>query len=137
MRWVKVETILNTWKSTDATIDSREDWDHLLARKRRDHGYKDIKKSIQKYGFCRPSDYLTRSHYWSQGKTPTHHEGHHRLAAAIDLGYKYVPYIARGGKSKSHGYCSHMYSRSTDSEHIVKCQQIYSHPENPKPLIII
>lgn len=61
---------------------------NLLEEKRQDEQYSDIVASIRAYGFVRP---LT-----ARVNTDTIHgymfgDGHHRLAAAIDLGYTHVP----------------------------------------------
>lgn len=69
-------------------------WDCVLNDKRFDTWYDDVKDSIQDRGFVRPVIVYTRTIFtdpeeplvqWFMG------DGHHRLAAAIDLGLTHIP----------------------------------------------
>lgn len=62
------------------------DWDILLADKRNDEDYPLIRASIERWGFIRP---LTA--YYDESGALAFGDGHHRLAAAIDLGLTSVP----------------------------------------------
>lgn len=62
-----------------------QDWEDLLEQKRMDSHYEDVKASIERWGFVRP---LTS--YVSRGMLQFG-DGHHRLAAAIELGMSTVP----------------------------------------------
>lgn len=64
-----------------------ESWGSSLARKRMDGHYEDVLESIRTRGFLRP---LTAWPNDSEGQLQFG-DGHHRLAAAIDLGMTTVP----------------------------------------------
>lgn len=61
-------------------------WEEMLRRKRSDRNYPDIVTSIERWGFVRP---LTA--YITYGNELRFGDGHHRLAAAIELGMTTVP----------------------------------------------
>jgi hypothetical protein len=87
-----VEDILQH-RSMDNTCYGRHDapieekWELCLDSKRMAYNYGDIIESIQSNGFVRPltSAWLDWLESWEFG------DGHHRLAAAIDLGIEAVP----------------------------------------------
>lgn len=63
-------------------------WDWLLDDKRNDNYYPDVVRSLKEHGFKRPltcsiDDYDPSDYQFG--------DGHHRLAAAIDLGLTHVP----------------------------------------------
>lgn len=75
--WQDIDEILDTWDSVDG--DSP---DEAMSWKRHDAHYPDVVRSIKELGFVRP---LTC--YDGKYDEPyTMGDGHHRLAAAIDLG---------------------------------------------------
>lgn len=67
-------------------------WDWLLDAKRDDHYYSDILASIEEFGFLRPMTCAIEM----DGEDYSFGDGHHRLAAAIDLGLTHVPLEAYG-----------------------------------------
>lgn len=62
-------------------------WEWVLNTKREDEHYEDLKDTLSKKGFTRP---LTASYKHFDGGQHLG-DGHHRLAAAIDLGFTHVP----------------------------------------------
>ena len=86
--WFPIEEIL-TWASIDenSVSMSRKDWDLLLESKRKDSNYPKVFEFIKREGFRMP---LQVEIY--NGKY-CHENGHHRLAAAIELGYSHIPYV--------------------------------------------
>lgn len=93
--WVSVEEILRSWVSVDTNcMKERDDFKaarsrrsliKVLAAKRNDRKYESIKDNIRRHGFNQP--------LCCHKSRKRQMDGHHRLAAAIDLGYKYIPYI--------------------------------------------
>ena len=96
IEWMLIDDILNHWNSCDSYQIShkfdtkkmnRKGWKLLLDEKRKDSYYKRVFPLIKENGFIMPLAYeLTED--WK-----VHSNGHHRLAVAVDLGYKYVPYV--------------------------------------------
>ena len=83
-----VETIL-TWNSCDGGgpdefMGGETRWDRILKSKRRDSQYQDVLDSIEQEGFIRPLTATVLDGKFQFG------DGHHRLAAAIDLGLTHV-----------------------------------------------
>ena len=74
--------------------DTWEDrWARKLHYKRLDDHYPDVVDSIRENGFIRPLDattHFTRETDDSEGMVRLS-DGHHRFAAAIDLGYEAIP----------------------------------------------
>lgn len=66
----------------------RRSWRQVLDSKRDDEGYDKTLDSIREHGFLRP---LTADVNASSEPGYTFGDGHHRLAAAIDLGFTHVP----------------------------------------------
>lgn len=64
-----------------------DEWIQMLDEKRGDSHYEDILWSIKKHGFARPLTAFTKHGELRFG------DGHHRLAAAIDLGMTEVPVL--------------------------------------------
>ena len=86
-----ITEILEGWTSCDGAGKWRN-WDQALASKRRDRHYPKVVESIQKYGFVRPVTAATPHDYVKGGYEELQYgDGHHRLAAAIDLGYTHIP----------------------------------------------
>ena len=127
IHWISITEILSTWGSCDSEIAgenypenkmlTESEWQVLLDYKRKEQEYKKLYEIIQKEGFNQPLVFCSN---W--GRT-LHLDGHHRLAVAIDLGYKYIPYI----------------KRSKVKDIWVKCYEDFSHfnfthPENPQPV---
>lgn len=67
--------------------DKRESWECLLEEKRMDNHYYDVVDSLAEQGFVRP---LTCRISKDDGSL-TFIDGHHRLAAALELGMEFVP----------------------------------------------
>lgn len=61
------------------------DWELMLTHKRGDSHYEDVKESIKRWGFVRPLTSYVDNNELQFG------DGHHRLAAAIELGMTSVP----------------------------------------------
>lgn len=61
------------------------DWEYMITCKRGDEHYNDVLESIRRWGFVRP---LTAYH---DGDKLSFGDGHHRLAAAMELGMTTVP----------------------------------------------
>jgi hypothetical protein len=68
-------------------LDCYQSWDDMLSCKRGDHYYNDVKASIERWGFVRPLTAHTMNGELQFG------DGHHRLAAAIELGMTTVPVL--------------------------------------------
>jgi hypothetical protein len=66
-------------------VSDIRDWDVKLERKRRDRHYSDLKQSILTHGFLRP----VTAHRLN-GELQ-YCDGHHRLAAAVELGLTTIP----------------------------------------------
>lgn len=86
MSVVPIETILTTWRSGDADMWSCS-LPELLDHKRKDEHYPKLVETLKKEGWTKG----IKAVLWIGETTPTMTDGHHRLAAAIDLGQKYVP----------------------------------------------
>lgn len=74
--------------------DWAERWDRKLEEKRNDDHYDEVVESIQMRGFIRPLDATRHFYYNEDAETDgmVHlADGHHRFAAAIDLGMEAVP----------------------------------------------
>lgn len=69
-------------------------WKRLLSNKRRDYCYDSVLTSLSEYGFVRP---VTVSIDAWDNTDYEYGDGHHRLAAAIDLGFTHVPVEAYSG----------------------------------------
>ena len=74
--WTPIRDILENYTSSDLECWSELDY------KRDNDGYHNLVESIRTIGFLWPV-LVTRSEGYSNG--------HHRLAACIDLGYSYIP----------------------------------------------
>lgn len=91
--WLQpIEEILEHWHSVDGAKPG--EWERTLKHKRRDSQYSDLLESITKEGFraflgC----YIVKeaNKIFPKREYPTFGNGHHRLAVAVDLGYRYVP----------------------------------------------
>ena len=65
-------------------------WDYMLDEKREDSHYPDVLASIREHGFIRPLNADLGKGYLQLS------DGHHRIAAAVDLGIECVPvYVTR------------------------------------------
>lgn len=70
-------------------VDWVQDWDSTLEDKRDDRNYRDIVTSIERWGFVRPlTAYIKQL---GDKEELRFGDGHHRLAAAIELGMTTVP----------------------------------------------
>lgn len=74
----------NCWNEGVESI-GRTAWDTVLERKRNDSHYEDVVESLKTRGFVRPLTGQANSFERKFG------DGHHRLAAAIELGMSHVP----------------------------------------------
>lgn len=70
----------------------RDAWATLLDEKRHDWQYDHVVDSLRDRGFLRPNTFFVNE----KGRK-VHGDGHHRLAAAIDLGVTHLPYELRQG----------------------------------------
>lgn len=98
--WEPIENIVGTMSSVDGAQPQSlydhlpweeqrwvDPWITLLSKKRKDRQYPAVYASIQAYGWVRP---LTVQ--WDDYDSDIiFGDGHHRLAAAIELGYTHVP----------------------------------------------
>jgi len=85
MSVVPVADILNSWGSGDANYYNMS-LPELLDRKRKDAHYPMLVETLKTEGWTKG---IKCVNYF--GDVPWMTDGHHRLAAAIDLGQKYVP----------------------------------------------
>lgn len=95
--WLEaVLTILTTWQSCDFGFTYEEgfldepgqpcwDWGTLLEYKREDPNYEDVRDSIRDRGWARPVCAQFDGTRYVFG------DGHHRLAAAVELGLTHIP----------------------------------------------
>lgn len=65
-------------------------WDEVFRDKRRDYNYGQVHDSIREHGFKRPLTVIIDD----EGNIDRFGDGHHRLAAAVELGYTRVPVMA-------------------------------------------
>lgn len=90
--WLQpIDEILTRWSSTDggSPEPSYYDeevtcWDEILDEKRDDSHYPDVVASLRERGWVRPAT------CWGYPWEMVYGDGHHRLAAAIDLGHSEV-----------------------------------------------
>jgi len=95
IEWVEIQEILTSWLSCDSTEilsnqspkQKKRKWSELIKDVRLDDSYEEVKLFIDDEGFWIPLEYRKENGY------NLFTNGHHRLAAAIELGYKYVPMI--------------------------------------------
>jgi len=66
-------------------------WADVLEDKRNDYNYQDIVTSLRTWGFVRPLTARVADGQLQFG------DGHHRLAASIELGWAVVPVVVRDG----------------------------------------
>jgi hypothetical protein len=85
IQWFSVEDILSNWKSVDCVVCEVKTLSEVLDVARKESNYNSVKNSLKKKGFIKPLCFNARE--------KMHMDGHHRLAAAIDLGFKWIPYI--------------------------------------------
>jgi hypothetical protein len=92
-----IDEILSEWTSGDGGAPG--EWEGVLAGKRCDPWYPEVVESIRERGFVRPlTCYIvteeTCTCEWCGNPEPgslKFADGHHRLAAAIELGLKTIP----------------------------------------------
>jgi hypothetical protein len=65
----------------------KERWLMLLESKRLDEQYQGVKTSLEQVGFVVPTS------FYGEDDNLIHGNGHHRLAAAIELGYTHIPMV--------------------------------------------
>lgn len=87
-----VADAMREWTDEDEDHYYSYDWRALLHRKRMDENYSDVKDSIARWGFVRPVTVAIEV-----GNKIEYGDGHHRLAAAIELGFTHVPVEAYDG----------------------------------------
>lgn len=80
--WMEIQTLLDRVFPGDFL-----EWEEGLQRKREDKHYDSLVKSIQEEGLKTPVFIET-----GNGEDRYLGNGHHRLAALIDLGYTHIPY---------------------------------------------
>lgn len=136
-QWVSIDTVL-TWSSVDycyiknklpedikAQVKNKtmSEVQAVLSLCNQDPQYQDVLESINTYGLrkclCRDGDMCQA-------------DGHHRLLAAIELGYKWLPYLYSDEPAGDSWSFRLSHSRSK----IAALKKIYKHPENPLPLCL-
>lgn len=101
-----IDEILTSWHSVDGAGQYCT-WSEKLAMKRNHGHYEDLKQSLVANGFIRPV--TVRTNQYSGNEDLMYGDGHHRLAAAIDLGMTHIPVEFVGdnrGISADSGYWS-------------------------------
>lgn len=94
---VSISTILETWisgdgGSPDVLGTGQSKWDSVLEGKRDDYGYADLVESLKTDGFkCPLTAQLPNPEGVVPRKSYSFSDGHHRLAAAIELGMTHIP----------------------------------------------
>lgn len=85
-----IEAVYNSYDGDDERwqYERRQAFLNLLNNKRDDECMGDVKQSIQEYGFIRPLTVRKDDKGYRGYQTG---DGHHRMAAAIDLGYTHIP----------------------------------------------
>lgn len=87
IKWVSVKS-LSEWGSVDSKDNKlKRQLLPVLDEKGEDYEYSFALEFLKREGFTEPLVCIKKGGFKSHG------DGHHRLAAAIDLGYKYIPYI--------------------------------------------
>lgn len=101
--WLQyVPTILRYWGSCDIGHQDqgrpsyRDIWMDHLEVMREDEQYEEVKESLIRKGWARPLTCIAQTDWWSSNherdaNRMIYGDGHHRLAAAIELGATYVP----------------------------------------------
>lgn len=88
-----IEELLNEWQSGDGCRPGK--WESVLAGKRMDPWYREVLESVRLRGFTRPlTCWLPEDEcceWCPAAGQMCFGDGHHRLAAAIDLGLTHVP----------------------------------------------
>ena len=132
IEWFTPDEIFSSWWSIDFGPFGRKvtEWKDFVKIIKKDPQYKAVKESILKYGFRRPLFYCYEGIKEEDGFTDviSHGDGHHRMVAAIELGYKWLPYIEESHTSKD----SWNFRRKDQGE-IKKITTVYLHDENPLP----
>ena len=123
--WIPIEDIFNSWLSVDSSRiklgpqeRTYEEWMVLLKDKRTHDQYETVLPLLTETGFLLPLAFRKEC-----GDTILPN-GHHRLTAAYDLGYKYIPFVHALDSQTAH-YEVHEFEDS----------KLWSliHPENPLP----
>lgn len=87
IKWVSVKSLAE-WGSVDSTDNKlKRQLLPVLEKKRKDPEYHSILRFLKQEGFTEPLVCIKERGIKSHG------DGHHRLAAAIELGYKFIPYV--------------------------------------------
>lgn len=89
--WMQsIQEILTEWNSVDGGVaGSPESWEWLLNDKRDGDQYSQALNFLREEGFTRP----VTCNYEKYSGTMKYGDGHHRLAAAIDLGMTHIPIV--------------------------------------------
>lgn len=136
VEWISVDTITKgdtCWGSWDSFEDmTNRRWREFLQRVRRDGQYEDVKSSILRNGFRRASTYM-----WDISlERFIHLDGHHRLAAAIEIGYQYVPYRRVRDADVAVSKDSWMFTAAKEPAFRRSHSRILLHESNPRPLCL-
>jgi hypothetical protein len=134
--WVTPKEIIQKWGSFDFDCADDFTWDEYLGYREQDPQFECVKESIRKYGFKQPLTF-TKERQEVDGKLvlrKVHGDGHHRLCAAIQLGYKRIPYLYVE-KLKEHISKDTWDFHPKDFGRIEKMTTTYIHPANPLPLV--
>ena len=100
-----------------------------MKEKREDFSYRNALEFLHQHGFLCPLSFKV-----IDGKK-VHHEGHHRFAAAIDLGYKRIPYVEvlSWGESRSKTTPEQYLDKTTYTRYSERVNPTFVHPKNPVP----
>lgn len=127
--WIDIKEVLENWDSIDGIkppiIKNYKEF-------KSDSQYEDVKESIYKYGFRRPLTYRITDNIIYHG------DGHHRLIAAWELGYKKIPYRKYNNIDCNAFVSNDSWGYNKFHEHkIKKLKRQYLHPDNPLPVFLV
>jgi hypothetical protein len=131
VEWIAPVKVLANWVSFDWDTLSRGSWFEFLRGIRDDGQYSDVKTSVERFGFRKPLIYAI-----SDEGVYIHGDGHHRFAAALDLGYEVIPYlrVPWGLLQKSVEPDSWYFSSDNYAAFTQKNPDILIHESNPLPM---
>ena len=89
-RWVPVEEVL-TWQCGEVFYTAKGarpvNWETIFTHKPKHHNYQELRRSLRVIGFRIPLVAVRKP----DGDIVTE-DGHRRFVAAVDLGYKFIPF---------------------------------------------
>ena len=128
--WFSPREILRTWGTSDSSRNDYKGIRRVMKEKREDYSqYHNVLESIDKHGFLCPLSFRV-----IDGKK-IHHEGHHRLTAAIDLGHKRIPYVEVKfwTDSRSKTTPEQYLGKTIYTRYSKRVNPTFVHPKNPVP----